>query len=471
MSKKVLSVLITLSLSLGVLAGCGTNKKEEAISKEQPGEKTHIEQETDQKEDVSIQLWLTPQWKGVMDAEEPAADYDSFFIHAAEEFSNQYDKANVTVDVQVIPGDNRTEMLNVNLQAGTPPDIVFESVFAMGDFVHRGALLPIDDIIDQDAKDDIAEGIWENVIYGENVYAYPFSNMPGTLAYNADLFKEAGLENYIGEENEIKTWSLKEYEEILAKLKESLPTGAYPMALFAGNTQGDTWNLAYLRMFGSPFFSESDNLVVNDENGVKAMDWIKMIYDNKWTNPGAESVTSNDANAMFQNQQLAISFTNSVLFNNVLSDMEAGKAPKFDARLANIPSTSSDPLTFTYVTGSVIFDTEDEQRIQVAKDFVKFYSSNPELVKASKNGVPVRKTVADEFEGENPLFKAYADNAKNMFTFTGNVPSYLELREALYPEIQSVLIGEKTSKEALDSYVNIGNKAIEEGKKESAIYK
>ena len=35
----------------------------------------------------NYQLWLTPQWKGVMDPTEEGADYDSFFKHAAERFS------------------------------------------------------------------------------------------------------------------------------------------------------------------------------------------------------------------------------------------------------------------------------------------------------------------------------------------------------------------------------------------------
>ncbi len=38
------------------------------------------------KEQVEISVWLTPQWKGVLDASEEGADYDSFFKEAARRF-------------------------------------------------------------------------------------------------------------------------------------------------------------------------------------------------------------------------------------------------------------------------------------------------------------------------------------------------------------------------------------------------
>ena len=460
--KRFLTISFAIVLVLSVLAGC-TEK-----------EKTDSSKDTASADEVEIKVMLTPQWKGVLDASEDGADYDSFFKHAAERFADEYKDHKVKVNVQVVAGDQRDELLNVNLNGGTPPDVFFESVFAMGDYAHRGALVPLNDIVDDEAKNDIAQGHWDNVTFGEDIYFYPFSQNPGTLVYNADMFKAAGLEKYIGGKEEIKTWTLAEYEEILNALKDNLPkdkySNAYPMGLYALNNQGDTWNLAYLRMFGNQFFNEDGNLIIGDENGVKAATWLKKIYDDGLTNPGVESVSSNDVNAMFQNQQLAISFTNAILFNNAKADMENGKAPKFDIRLANIPSESGDPLTFTYVTGASVFDTKDETRIKISKDFVKFISTDPELVKASKNGVPVRTSVVKEFSTEQPFFAAYSANDPYVFNFTGNVPGYSQLRQVLYPELQALYTGSKTAKEVVESYQKNGNKVIEDSKANSVIY-
>jgi multiple sugar transport system substrate-binding protein len=457
-------------LIIALVTGCSSNSgNKDAGASNQEGA------DAGAKESVEISVWLTPQWKGLLDATEEGADYDSFFKHAAEKFTAQYDKYDAKVNVEVIAGDQRDELLNVNLSGGTPPDVFFESVFAMGDYAHRGALLPLTDIVDDAARSDIAEGYWENVTFGDDVYFYPFAHNPGTFAYNADMFKAAGLESFIGGETDIKTWTLAEYEQILEGLKNNLPkdqySNAYPMALYALNNQGDTWNLAYLRMFGNSFFDENGNIVLDDEKGVKAAEWMKKIYDSGFTNPGAESVSSNDANAMFQNQQLAISFTNAVLFNNAKADMESGKAPKFDIRLANIPSEGGDPLTFTYVVGASAFKTGDAKREEAAKDFIQFFSTDPELVKSSKNSVPVRTSVANEFKDQYPFFAAYDQNAAHMFAFTGNVPGYSELRQVLFPELQAMYIGERTPAEAISNYQTKGNEVIANARESSILAK
>ncbi|MFD0961249.1 ABC transporter substrate-binding protein [Paenibacillus chungangensis] len=463
-----LSIIVMLILAL--VAGCSGNGGNDNAGTSNKGGA-----EKGSKEAVEISVWLTPQWKGVLEATEEGADYDSFFQYAANKFAEQYDKYNVKVNVEVIAGDQRDELLNVNLSGGTPPDVFFESVFAMGDYAHRGALLPLTDIVDDSARNDIAEGYWKNVTFGDDVYFYPFAHNPGTLAYNADMFKAAGLESYIGGETEIKTWTLADYDKILEGLKTNLPkeqySNAYPMALYALNNQGDTWNLAYLRMFGNSFFDENGNIIVDDENGAKAAEWMKSIYDNGYTNPGAESVSSNDANAMFQNQQLGISFTNAVLFNNAKADMASGKAQKFDIRMANIPSESGDPLTFTYVVGASAFKTGDAKREEVAKDFIKFFSTDPELVQSSKNSVPVRSSVVNAYKDQYPFFAAYDHNAAYMFAFTGNVPGYSELRQVLFPELQAMYIGEKTPAEAVSSYQAKGNAVIAKARENSTLAK
>ena len=461
--KHLFKNLLILALVSVVLVGCSDSKDSKGSGKGENG-----------KDKVQLTVWLTPQWEGVLDATEDGASYDSFFKHAAERFSEEYEEHDVDIKVEVVASDQRDELLNVNLNGGTPPDIFYESVFAMGEYAHRGALVPLDDLVEDEAKSDIGETYWENVTFGDEIYFYPFSHMPGTLTYNADMFKAAGLEDYIGGENEIQTWTLEEYETILDALKKDLPKdeypGAYPMALYALNDQGDTWNLAYLRMFGNEFFDDEGNITLDDANGAKAANWLKKIYDEGLTNPGAESVSSNDTIAMYQNQQLAINFTNSVLFNNMKADMESGQAPKFDARLANIPSESGNPLSFTYVTGSAVFDSGDETKIQVSKDFVKFYSTDPELVKSSKNGVPVRSSVVEQYMDENPLFAAYDENAEHVFSFTGNVPGYNQLRQVLYPELQALYTGQKSAEEIVKDYQEKGNEIIKESKEDSIIF-
>ena len=101
----------------------------------------------------------------------------------------------------------------------------------------------------------------------------------------------------------------------------------------------------------------------------------------------------------------------------------------------------------------------------------KEFFSNKELVKASKNVIPVRDSVAKEVAGELPFLKAYQENAKYIFNFSNNTPGYAELRNLLFPELQAVFTGAKNPKQALDSYVEQGNRVIEKEQKNSLALK
>lgn len=289
------------------------------------------------------------------------------------------------------------------------------------------------------------------------------------MVYNADMLAAAGLEEYMGDPNEIVSWTTDELREILTALKETNPAVA-PYGFYSMNNQGDTWNMMYLRLFGNEFYGEDGLLTVNEPSGVEALEYIQSLDNDGLLVEGAESLTSNEVNAMFQNQEVAISFTNTVLYNNMLSDMEADVIDTFDARLVNIASAEDvAPPVFTYILGSIVMDTLDEVENEVAKDFVKFYSEHPELVNASTNTLPIRSSVAEAHADQLPLLEAYNANEEYIINFSNNMAGYAEFRNVFFPEIQALLIGEKTAQEALDSLVENGNQIIETGNNQSLI--
>ena len=457
--KKLLALLLALCM-IFALCACGSSTTEAASTS------TSIAAgETGGEGTITLTVWQTPQWKGVFSPDEEGADYDSFMKEAAARYMAEH--PNVVINVEVISGDSRDEKLKAAEASDSLPDIMYEGAFTMSSYYHNGDIVTLDDIISDDDRADIGEGIWENCMVEGETFVFPFAHMPGTLIYNADMFRAAGLDEYIGGEYDIVTWTPDELANVI--LPALAETGVYPMSLFCMNNQADTWNLSYLRMFGCDFFDETGHLCVNDEKGVKALQYIIDLYNNGLTVPGAESLTSNDCNAMFQNQMIAVSFTNSTLLTNLLSSMENGDIDAYDARLANIPG-DPEPKSFTYVSGFMAMNTGDEERIAAAKDFIKFVATDPELVLASKNSLPVRESVTEAVGDELPYLAAYTENQKYIFNFSNNMPGYSELRNVLFPELQAALTGEKTAQQALDDYVANGNKVIDEGREGSVIY-
>lgn len=441
MKNKILVAIATVTLVIVSLAGCGTKEKAQN----------------------EIEVWLTPQWKGTYNTDEEGADYDSFLKTAAQMYEEEH--PGTKISVQVVPGDERDSKLSVATQTNTLPDIFFDSSFVLSTFAHQGLLEPFDSVIDDKNRADISDAIWDNVSIDDQTYFYPFAQNPGMLVYNADMLKAAGLEEYTAGKTDIADWTVEDFETILTTLKES-NSRVSPLGLYAKNNQGDTWNMMYLRMFGSTFFADNGELNVNEKEGVEALEFLKKLNDEKLVTPGAESLSSNDVNAMFQNQQVGISFANAVLYEGMLETMANGSLDEFDMRLANIPGKEQ-PLSFTYVLGSGVFNTNGEERTKLAQDFVKFYSENEDLVQASMNFLPVRNSIVDAKKEEMPLLETYMNNDKYVINFSNNTPGYAEIRNALYPELQAALTGEKTSQEALDSFVESGNKAINKGLRRS----
>lgn len=455
--KKWYTLFMVPALAVGLLAGCGDSGSSQPPPSGGSPAGGASQGTTDKP--VNLVVWTSAKWKGVFDSSEPGADYDSFFKEAAKRYSEAH--PNVSITVEVIPGDSRDEKLNVALKSNTLPDIMFESTFTMSSFVYKNAFVSLSDVVTDEDRADISEGMWQNCTAEGEIFCYPFSHQPGTLVYNAKMFRQAGLDEYIAGETEIATWTVREFETILKTLKEKLPN-VYPFSLYAKNNQADTWTLAYLRMFGNEFFDKDGKMIVNQESGVKAAQFLKDLYDQGLTVTGAESLSSNDCNAMFINGQVAVSFTNNILMGTQMSEMKAAD-PEADIRLANIPG-DPDPLTFTYVTGGMAMNTGDPARIAAAKDFIRFFSTDPELVIASKNGLPVRDSVAEQVKGEMPYLAAHNANARYLFDFSRNLPGYTELRNTLFPEMQALLTNEKTARQAMDDYVANGDKVIEEAR-------
>ena len=90
--KRTINVLlgtVGLFLVMLLMVGCSTDKKESNSNKN-----------TSSTEKIELEMWLTPQWKGVFDPSEDKADYDSFFKEAAKRYKEK--NPNVKVNVQEI---------------------------------------------------------------------------------------------------------------------------------------------------------------------------------------------------------------------------------------------------------------------------------------------------------------------------------------------------------------------------------
>ncbi|MDO4303525.1 MAG: extracellular solute-binding protein, partial [Bacillota bacterium] len=320
-----------------------------------------------------------------------------------------------------------------------------------------GRVVPLDDVITDEMHDDIEQSVWVQGMADGKTYMMPYYMLQNTLCYNKELFRQAGLEKYLTDEEKIQSWTLEEWEEILKTLREELPASVYPMMMYAKNNQGDTHIMTLLRSHGSRFFDENHNFNLETKEGIAALQWIKDCYDAGYYPIGAENLEISETTLLRENGQLVISHINNTKANP-------------DLGLVNYPSIDGKGYATCFISGFEVFDNGDERKVQVAKDFLSFFYSQEDLMDVSTCGLPVSNAVFERHGDDIYMLKAYQDNTVNVVDFMENNPNWLGVRDRFYTHIYDLLTGKRTPEEVAADLDEDCNAAIEEGRSNSKLH-
>ena len=98
------------------------------------------------------------------------AAYTDFLTYAAEKFAGQYKKADVEFVVRGFDYVDEDKAIRDKLGTKDAPDVLFEGFFNMGSYIHTGYMVPLDDIMDDDIRNDISERILAEGEYKGKTY-------------------------------------------------------------------------------------------------------------------------------------------------------------------------------------------------------------------------------------------------------------------------------------------------------------
>lgn len=373
-------------------------------------------------------------------------------------FAEQYADADVSVNVIVYENAKEYENIEECYDTENAADILLNDYFTMEAHIHSGRVVPLDDIISDDLRGDIDEVFWQQSTLNGKTYMLPYFYRQNVLAYNKELFRNAGLEKYISSMPEIQSWTLDEWEEILGALRASLPETSYPLMMYALDNQGDTHVMCYLRSRGSSFFDKNMRFDLETEQGIAGLKWIKDCVDKRYMpeNSGEISLLSNYD--MFINGQIAILVANASLEENF----------GLDYGLVNFPAPEGGCST-NFLTGFEVFDNGDDCSLKAAKALVKFiYESD--YLDYSTAGIPCSRRICAQYSDHLAPMQKYIDNADTAVNFTGGNPNWLGVRSVFYPHIQDLVSGRKTPEEVARELDADANAAIEEGYTQSVLH-
>lgn len=181
MRKKMLSVLLCISMAAAMLIGCGGNDAGNGeVESADNGVNTDSEAVSGQ--EVTVEFWTI----------DLKAAFGDFFNEMIANYEAQ--NPGVKINWTDVPYADIQSKLVTSVAGGTAPDVVnLNTQFALT-LAGQGALVDLNEEATEEQKSIYIEDLWESAQIGDSVYAFPWYASPDIMFYNEALFEKAGME-------------------------------------------------------------------------------------------------------------------------------------------------------------------------------------------------------------------------------------------------------------------------------------
>jgi sn-glycerol 3-phosphate transport system substrate-binding protein len=357
-------------------------------------------------------------------------------------------------------------------RAGQQPAII--QVFEVGTgtmMAAQGAVYPVYQLMADQNEPFDPNGFLPSVVgyYTDpagNMLSMPFNSSTPILYYNKDVFAKAGLDP----ETPPATWA--EMETFSRQIMES---GAAPCGFTSGwiswiQTENfSAWHNVAIGTNGNGFGDVNSELLFNNPTVVMHWDNLKRWQDEGLFQYGGP-VGGNDAPPKFYAQECAMIMNSSasragVLANATAFEVGFGMLPYYDT-VEGAPQN-------TIIGGATLWVMQGRPADEYA-GVARFFSylSSPEVQAdwfEPTGYLPITQA-SFEFSQTRGFFDANPGADIPIRQITLNEPTenskglrfgnYVQIRDVIDEEFQSLLGGQKTAQEALDSLVDRGNALI-----------
>lgn len=432
MKKRIMSVVISGALAVMGLSGCGSenvgaNKTENVeIPKAPFGDAIKYDPsvEINEGKDITVELW---EWGS-----------DALFQKLIDGYTAIH--PNVTIKLVNNPWEDYWTKLPLALNGNNGP-----ALFNIHNSYHENLInytAPLNIPLEELEAD--FTGVEAHVIDGK-VYYIDYGIMTGSVYYNKEMWKEAGLTD----EDIPKTW--EEMREVAKKL--TIREG--DTLIQAGLNFNDDFNQNYLLglnyQLGENLFQE-DGVTpnVNSDTMKQVMQMLVDLYEIDGI--GSKNFGEKSADSFGQGQSAMViqwgHFYNTL--NTTWSDIDYG--------VFEIPTFDGTPYAYNRYNGESTFGINknapaDQQA--VAQDFVKYFLANDDVLVAfnlAMSTFPAKKSLANNEEiMSNPSLAVLAEHI-DRYIWPGPMPSTMET--SLKKAGQDIFFNNVSIDKALDEAQN-----------------
>ncbi|SCP94775.1 ABC transporter substrate-binding protein [Anaerobium acetethylicum] len=406
MKKKLLSVLLGLVMTTGMLTGCGGSGSQD--SKAEDGK-------------TVLKMWTI------------ATESDSFhnaYVKAIEDYETAH--PDVKIEMESFENQSYKTKLKSAVAANELPDIFYTwgGGFSKS-FVESGKVLALDDYYG-DYKAELPQQALNNATYDGKLYGTTYTTPVSMMFYNKAMFEEQGLKAP-------ETW-----DELKAVCQKFIDAGITPI----GMSVKDTWVLAMthdaltLKSAGAEKTAAAltkDGQSYNDADFLASAEKLQELIDMGAFTDGATGLSNDEAAATFTGGKSAMFITGSWLGGQIFNDAE--NAENYD--VVPVPVCSDNAKATDFMGGAidtlmVNADTADQDAaataaFEIARSVSKY---------AYLDGAGIAAWAKDyDDSGVNVLTKKIADYTADATSFTiwfdtlmdsEDAGEYLALLQELY---------------------------------------
>lgn len=456
--KRIAGRLFALPLVLATavfLFGCSSGSGEQGKQGQgQDGQGTANQQavnEKDEKEEITI--WMTQV--GTLRAGQKPGEWVKDDL--VPEWNKLY--PNVKVNVEIIPFDGINEKLTTAIASGTAPNILMDTPVRTLAYAQMGALADLDDVIPAPDLEQIRQNadVMKMVSVNGKIVAMPFSSTIVGLIVNKSLWKEAGAEHLLPQD-EFRTWTPDEFKAALKAVADK-DKGVYGLTLFALNEQGDQLYNNLMVSYGAKLFSDdySSYIASGDPASEQALQFAQSLVTEGLVHPHPETLSAVNALDYWKqrkNGMVVAGTAHADLVNNGLKDGSVTGPNEY--MYVNFPSPTKGKSALKMEVGfGSVFKNKDPLKEKWSKKFLYW----------SQTGTPIYATAAKvlnpfgpapEWTKSDPelqfLAKLTTKSKEWQVVDPGwGIKGYPEMRAAMFPEMQRMFIGEATPKQTIDT--------------------
>ncbi|MCK5611674.1 carbohydrate ABC transporter substrate-binding protein [Candidatus Pacearchaeota archaeon] len=366
--------------------------------------------------------------------------------------------------------DGATKEIDTFLAADSRIDVYFDYTGRINKYAKEPHAVPLDEHFSPEELADFVPTFLDPFRKGDHLYALPEVAWSTCLAVNQTIFERAGVGHLLPlDEDPDRSWTYKEFLEMCEAVK-ALKDGTYGFFINAGSPGGDYFITGMIHGFGAKLY-ENNKIAINSPEGIKALEFLKMLQAKGYVPPGSAALTDYDADTFWFSAKCAtqggtIVNTKEILDTKLFEDGITEIPQHFIVMEYPHEEGHENPPVAVGPSAVMLFRSNPEREAKALK-LLKFLTGPKwQRWSASLGGkIPTRlsveviPTIRTSDPDYHRILKLAQDNG--VFDHGLGFPDYYELRALWNSTLQSILIKDMSVEEALSQFEKEANLIIE----------